>query len=188
MVDSEVHARRYTQGTHLFIPTRRIWHDYGCQMILGDRVGLKVPDICPTGEEKTPKNLTKETCPDRGSNPSPLRDRRACYRLFHSGGLFFIQIYYIQNNKVHTMTASFFFGFQNYKTLYVWCSESRKLNSLPPNQTQESKNCIYNIPCECGKQYIGETCRPLQTRLNEVEHKRNTTNEEIDKSKLAEHS
>ena len=55
-----------------------------------------------------------------------------------------------------------------------------------PNQTQESKNCIYNIPCDCGKRYIGETCRPLQTRINE--HKRNTTNREIDKSKIAEHS
>ena len=32
------------------------------------------------------KNLTQETCPDRGLNPGPLRDRRACYRLAHSGG------------------------------------------------------------------------------------------------------
>ena len=56
----------------------------------------------------------------------------------------------------------------------------------PPNQTQESKNCIYNIPCKCGKLYIGETYRPLQTRINE--HKRNTTNGEIDKCKIAEHS
>ena len=56
----------------------------------------------------------------------------------------------------------------------------------PPNQTQESKNWIYNIPCECRKRYIGETCRPVQTRINE--HKRNTTNGEIDKSKIVEHS
>ena len=27
------------------------------------------------------KNLTQETCPDRGSNPGPLRNRSACYRL-----------------------------------------------------------------------------------------------------------
>ena len=27
---------------------------------------------------KTPKNLTQETCPNRGSNPGPLHDRRAC--------------------------------------------------------------------------------------------------------------
>ena len=57
------------------------------QMIFGDLGGLKLPDICLTGEEKPRKNLTKETCPDRGSNSGPLRDRRACCRLSHSGGL-----------------------------------------------------------------------------------------------------
>ena len=30
------------------------------------------------GEEKPWKHLTQVTCPDRGSNPGPLRDRRAC--------------------------------------------------------------------------------------------------------------
>ena len=39
------------------------------QMIFGDLGGLKLPDICLTGEEKPQKNLTQETCPDRGSNP-----------------------------------------------------------------------------------------------------------------------
>ena len=48
--------------------------------------GLKLPGICLTGEEKPRKNLTQETCPERGSNPGPLRDRRACYNLSHSGG------------------------------------------------------------------------------------------------------
>ena len=57
------------------------------QMIFGDLGGLKLPDICLTGEEKPRKNLTQETCPDRASNPGLLRDRRACYRLAHSGGL-----------------------------------------------------------------------------------------------------
>ena len=46
------------------------------QMIFGDLGGLKFPDICLTGKEKPRKNLTQETCPDRGSNPDPLRDRR----------------------------------------------------------------------------------------------------------------
>ena len=50
------------------------------QIIFGDDVGLKIPDICHTGEEKPRKNLTQETCPDRGSNPGLLRDRHACYR------------------------------------------------------------------------------------------------------------
>ena len=44
------------------------------QMIFGDLGGLKLPDISLTGEEKPRKKLTQETCPDRGSNPGPLRD------------------------------------------------------------------------------------------------------------------
>ena len=61
--------------------------DYGGQMIFGDLVGLKIPDIHLIGEEKPQKNLIQETCPDLGSNPGPLRDKRACYHLFHCGGL-----------------------------------------------------------------------------------------------------
>ena len=56
------------------------------QMIFGDLGGLKLPNVCLTGEENPRRNLTQETCPDRGSNPGPLRDRRACYRLSHRGG------------------------------------------------------------------------------------------------------
>ena len=55
-------------------------------MIFGDLVSLTFSDICLTGEEKSLKNLTQETCPVRGSNPGPLNDRRACYRLLHSEG------------------------------------------------------------------------------------------------------
>ena len=70
------------------IPTRRMWNDDDDgQMIFGDLGGVKFPDICLTGEEKPRKNLTQETCPDRGSNPGPLRDKRACYHLLYSGGL-----------------------------------------------------------------------------------------------------
>ena len=59
------------------------------QIIFGDLAGLKLPDICLTGEEKPPKkkNLTQETYPDRGSNPGLLRDRHACYLLSQSSGL-----------------------------------------------------------------------------------------------------
>ena len=46
----------------------------------GTFVDLKFPDMCLTGEEKPrKKNLTQETCPERGSNSGPLHDRRACY-------------------------------------------------------------------------------------------------------------
>ena len=45
--------RRYTLLTHPFIPTRRILKaDYEDQIIFGDLVGLKLPDIFLTGEEK----------------------------------------------------------------------------------------------------------------------------------------
>ena len=53
--------------------------DYDGQMIFRDFVSLKLPDICLTGEEKHQKNLTQETCPNRGSNQDPLRDRCPCY-------------------------------------------------------------------------------------------------------------
>ena len=39
--------------------------DYNGQMIFGDLVGLKLPDIRLTGEEKPRKNLNQETCTDR---------------------------------------------------------------------------------------------------------------------------
>ena len=46
---------------------------YDGQMMFGDLVGLKLPDIRLTSGEKTRKNLTQETCPDQESNPGPLR-------------------------------------------------------------------------------------------------------------------
>ena len=70
------HERQYTPSTHSVIPTRRIWNDdYDGQVIFEDLGGLKFPDICLTGEEKPRKNLTQETCPDRGSNLGPLREK-----------------------------------------------------------------------------------------------------------------
>ena len=57
-----------------------ILDDYDGQMIFGEAF-----DICLTGEEKLRKNLIQETCPDRGSNPGPLRDTLACCRLLHCG-------------------------------------------------------------------------------------------------------
>ena len=66
------------------------------QMIFGDLGGLMLPDICLTGEEKPRKKLTQEICPDRGSNPGPLRDRRVCCRLAHSGGHHFINAVYLK--------------------------------------------------------------------------------------------
>ena len=103
------HERWYTPPTNLFILTRRIWND-DCdgQMIFGDFVGLKLPDICLTGEERPPKNLSQETCPDRASNPGPLSNRRSCYRLLHSGepNWYYVQ-YCINNSGIRGSTRHF---------------------------------------------------------------------------------
>ena len=84
------HERRYTQFSHQFIPTRRIWKEhYNGQMIFGTvwtKNSLHL--TCRWG--KPPKSLTPETCPDRRSNTDPLRDRRASYRLLLSGGRWYV--------------------------------------------------------------------------------------------------
>ena len=49
-----------------------IMDDDDGQMIFGDLMVIKIPDIRLIGEEKPRKNLTQETCPDRGSDPGPL--------------------------------------------------------------------------------------------------------------------
>ena len=56
------------------------WLDYDGQIIFGD-----LTDIYLTGEEKPrKKKFAQETCPDRGSNQGPLRDRRARNRLLQA--------------------------------------------------------------------------------------------------------
>ncbi|XP_074026482.1 uncharacterized protein [Leptinotarsa decemlineata] len=55
----------------------------------------------------------------------------------------------------------------------------------PPNADCDSKNCIYLIPCECGKSYIGETKRPSNVRT--AEHKKHTQRGETSKSGIADH-
>ena len=88
-----VYLRFYGASTSQVIGSRNemIMDDDG-QMIFGDLMGLKLPGIRLTGEEKPRKNLSQETCPDRGSISEPLRDRRACYHLFHSGGQYEVRI------------------------------------------------------------------------------------------------
>jgi hypothetical protein len=54
------------------------------------------------------------------------------------------------------------------------------------NDPQRTAQCIYNIPCECGRSYVGETGRPLSVRIGE--HKFNLKNGLLDKSKLAQHA
>ena len=53
--------------------------DYDDQMIFGDLVGLKLPDICLTGEEKPRKKKSPRKLVSTGNRT------RARYRLLHSG-------------------------------------------------------------------------------------------------------
>ena len=69
-----------TSITHTFILTKRMWERWSWWPNDIQRPGgPKASWHCLTGEEKPRKPLTQETCPDRGSNPGPLRDRQACY-------------------------------------------------------------------------------------------------------------
>jgi predicted GIY-YIG superfamily endonuclease len=45
---------------------------------------------------------------------------------------------------------------------------------------------VYNIPCDCGRCYIGATSRPLKVRIKE--HKYNLTEGLLENSKLAQHA
>jgi predicted GIY-YIG superfamily endonuclease len=56
----------------------------------------------------------------------------------------------------------------------------------PVREAQQVNHCVYNIPCECGRCYIGETSRPLEVRIKE--HKYNLTQGLLEKSKLAQHA
>jgi hypothetical protein len=56
----------------------------------------------------------------------------------------------------------------------------------PVNDPQLTAHWIHNIPCEYGRNYVGETGRPLSVRIRE--HKLNLHNGLLDKSKLARHA
>ena len=55
----------------------------------------------------------------------------------------------------------------------------------PPTEFNMIKNCVYSIPCSCGKIYKGETGRPLKVRLEE--HRKAVVRGEIEKSGMADH-
>ena len=66
------HERQYTPSTHSVIPTRRIWNDDDDgKMIFGDIGGLKLPDICLTGEEIPRKKPHPGNLSRTGFEPGP---------------------------------------------------------------------------------------------------------------------
>jgi hypothetical protein len=56
----------------------------------------------------------------------------------------------------------------------------------PVRDAQKTKRPVYNIPCDCGRCYIGETSRPLEVRIKG--HKYNLTEGLLGKSKFTQHA
>ena len=55
----------------------------------------------------------------------------------------------------------------------------------PPTEFNMIKNCVYSIPCSCGKIYKSETCHQLKIRLEE--YQKAVVWGEIEKSGIADH-
>jgi hypothetical protein len=48
--------------------------------------------------------------------------------------------------------------------------KSSLMKSRPEGDPQQTAQCVYRIPYECGRSYIGETGRTLAVRLPEHRH------------------
>ena len=48
-----------------------------------------------------------------------------------------------------------------------------------------TKDCVYAIPCSCGKKHKGKTGHPLKVRLQE--HQKAVTHGEVEKLGMADH-
>jgi hypothetical protein len=60
------------------------------------------------------------------------------------------------------------------------------MRTRPQRDPQQTAQCVYSIPCECGRSYMGETGRPVAVLLSE--HRRNLKEDLAEKSKLARHA
>jgi hypothetical protein len=58
----------------------------------------------------------------------------------------------------------------------------------PAGDGQHVKQCVYNIPCDCGRRYIGETRRLLEVRNKEHKYKYNLNRGLHEESELAQHA
>jgi predicted GIY-YIG superfamily endonuclease len=60
------------------------------------------------------------------------------------------------------------------------------MKTRPERDPLQTAQCVYSIPCECGRSYIGETGRPLAVRF--PEHRHNLKKGLLEKSKIAQHA
>lgn len=72
------------------------------------------------------------------------------------------------------------------KTVFRPLTQIRKLLRSPKDRDPLSSPGVYEIPCDCGKSYIGETGRNINTRL--AEHIRSVRKMDCNSSAVAEHA
>ena len=67
----------------------------------------------------------------------------------------------------------------------TWTLRRYLFHVKPTIEFHMIKNCVYSIPCSCGKVYKCETCHPLKIRLEE--HRKAVVWGEIKKSGMTDH-
>jgi hypothetical protein len=60
------------------------------------------------------------------------------------------------------------------------------MKTSPERDLQQTAQCIYIIPYECGRSYTGKTGRPLAVQLHEL--RQNLKEDLVEKSKLAQNA
>jgi hypothetical protein len=60
------------------------------------------------------------------------------------------------------------------------------MKTVPVRDTQQTKQCVYNISRDCGTCYIGKTSRTLEVSIKE--HKYNINQILLKKYKLVQHA
>jgi hypothetical protein len=68
------------------------------------------------------------------------------------------------------------------KHTYTLCGTLMKTGLV--RDAHQTKQCVYNIPCDCGRCFLCKTSRPLEVCIKE--HKYNLTQGLLEKSKLAQ--
>ena len=133
-------------------------------------------------------NYLRAVAIDRGFSPkivdravtkfSTPRDRKPISDSVHN--LAVIPYYPIVSSKIAKILKKF-----NFKTVFVPINKLKFTNTKDKIPVLNNWG-IYQIFCQCGLSYIGQTKRALKIRLNE--HRNNVKKQDIQRSSIAEHS
>ena len=94
----------------------------------------------------------------------------------------FLTIPYVKgiSEKIRRIASSF-----GIKTAFKSSNTLKSMLTKTKPKQGDDKECIYQVLCECGESYIGETKRPLAVRLKE--HRLSTQRGETARSGIADH-